>query len=178
MEEKVFTGKIIVEKILGRRHPDDGMDGQTDPVAMTHDQLQKNHQLAISRDGRRLGISLDENEKLFDGAILWQDGPVTVAVVLQEEDVLEVRPFGNEEWARVAFNIGNMHHAAYLYPTYIRIPYDPIVERMLESLGTPVIRKMAKLDGERANAPAGHSHGHSHVSQDHHSPDDQHHHSG
>lgn len=169
MEEKQSNKTIVVTKILGHRHPDDVLSREVDPVPMTHDQLQKPHQKVITEGGRRLGISLEGEEILFDGAILWQDDHVTVSITLQEEDVLEVRPFGNEEWAKVAFNIGNMHQAAYLYPTFIRIPYDCVVERMLVSLGAPVVRKMAKLDGERANAPAGHSHTHLNGNHDHHS---------
>jgi urease accessory protein len=152
--------KIIVEKIVGRYHIGD-LAGQTlDPVVMTHDQLLKPHQKVISVGGHTLGISLEGQERLFNGAILWQDETMIIAVILKEEDVLEVRPFSNEEWAKVAFNIGNLHHSAYLYPTFIRIPYDPIVEQMLRNIGAPMERKMARLDGERANAAA--SHGHSH----------------
>lgn len=152
--------KIIISMVIGHYHSDDAGDRALDPIRMTHDQLMKPHQKVSTTGGRDICISLDEQDKLFDGAILWQDEKVVVAIFLVEEDVLEVRPFGNEEWAKVAFNIGNMHHAAYLYPTYIRIPYDSIVERMLLQLGVPVDRKMAKLDGERANAPAGHGHVH------------------
>jgi len=152
--------KIIVSKIIGHFHTEDLGGRRLDLVLMTHDQLLKPHQKVRTVAGRDLGISLDEQQSLFDGAILWEDNQVVVSIDLVEEDVLEVRPFGNEEWAKIAFNIGNMHHSAYLYPTFLRVPYDPIVERMLSNLGAPVERKMARLDGERANAPAGHSHTH------------------
>jgi len=160
--------KIIVEKIIGQYHSEDPGGQTLDPVVMTHDQLLKPHQKVTSVGGRSLGISLDDQERLFDGAILWQDGAVIISVALEEEDILEVRPFGNEEWAKVAFNIGNMHHSAYLYPTFIRIPYDAIVEQMLGNIGAPVERKMAKLDGERANASASHGHSRAHDIDDNH----------
>lgn len=162
MKDKIILNQIIIDKVLGQYHSDEAGNHILDPVLMTHDQLLKPHQKVTTVGGRQLGISLDEPEKLFDGAILWQDEEMVVAINLVEEDVLEIRPFGNEEWARVAFNIGNMHHSAYLYPTYLRVPYDAIVERMLANLGAPVVRKMAKLDGERANAPASHGHLHTH----------------
>lgn len=152
--------KIIISKVVGNYHLGDQGNSILDPVLMTHDQLLKQHQKVVTVGGLVFGISLDVQEKLFDGAILWRDEEVIVAINLVDEDVLEIRPFGNEEWARIAFNIGNMHHSTYLYPTYIRIPYDAIMERMLQHLNAPFERKMAKLDGERANAPAGHSHAH------------------
>jgi urease accessory protein len=152
--------KLIISKVLGHYHEGDSGERLLDSVLMTHDQLLKPHQKVRTALGRNLGISLDEQQSLFDGAVLWQDDQVVVVIKLVEEDVLEIRPFGNEEWAKIAFNIGNMHHSAYLYPTFIRVSYDPIVERMLSHLGAPVERKMARLDGERANAPAGHSHTH------------------
>jgi urease accessory protein len=154
--------KLIISRVLGHHHEGDLGKRILEPVHMTHDQLLKPHQKVRTSQGRNLGISLDEQQSLFDGAILWQDDQVVVAIKLVDEDVLEIRPFGNEEWAKIAFTIGNMHHSAYLYPTFIRVPYDSIVERMLSHLGAPVERKMAKLDGERANAPAGHGHIHTH----------------
>jgi urease accessory protein len=145
---------------------------------LQHDQLEKPHQKVASKGGFTMGISLEPGNKLFGGAVLWVDDEVVVFVELVEEDLLEVKPYGNLEWARVAFNIGNMHHPAYLHEEFIRIPYDEVMERMLLHLGVPYTRKIAKLDGIRANAPADHgsSHSHFHSPSHHEHPDGSNHH--
>ena len=172
MEEKQKTGTVVITKILGHRHGEEPLSKEADFISMTHDQLLKPHQKAVTEAGLCLGISLEGDEKLFDGAILWEDQKTVVVVRLVEEDVLEIRPAGNESWAKAAFNIGNMHHPAYIYPDFIRVPYDPVIYRMLQHLDVAVTRKMAPLDGERANVSASHghhhdSHSHSHDSHSH-----------
>jgi urease accessory protein len=152
--------RIIIDKVLGHLSELHVGNRQLDPVLLQHEQLEKPHQKVTSKGGFSMGISLETGHKLFGGAVLWVDDESVVFVELLEEDLLEVRPSGNLEWARVAFNIGNLHHPAYLYDEAIRIPYDEGLERMLIRLGVPYTRKVAKLDGIRANAPADHSHSH------------------
>lgn len=164
--------QIIIDKILGTLSEIHPGDRHLDPILMPHEQLEKPHQKVVSKGGITLGISLEPGQKLYSGAVLWVDDKTVVFVELEEEDLLEVIPCGNLEWARVAFNIGNMHHPAYLYEQSIRIPYDEVIERMLHHLGVQYLRKNAKLDGLRANAPAAHGSNHAHahgdIHKDHH----------
>jgi urease accessory protein len=163
---------IIIDKVLGHISELHVGNRKLDPVLLQHELLEKPHQKVTSSGGFTLGISLEMGNKLFGGAVLWVDDEVVVFVELVDEDLLEVKPSGNLEWAKVAFNIGNMHHPAYLYEEFIRIPYDEVMERMLLHLGVTYVRKIAKLDGIRANAPAGNrtSHPHSHSSNHHDHP--------
>ncbi len=165
--------RIIIDSVLGHLSELHVGSRQLDPVLLEHEQLEKPHQKVTSKGGFTLGISLERGHKLFGGAVLWVDDQTVVFVELVEEDLLEVEPSGNLEWGRVAFNIGNLHHPAYLYEDVIRIPYDEGLERMLIRLGVRYTRKMAKLDGIRANAPVDpsashHDHSHSSSHHDHH----------
>ncbi len=167
--------RIIIDKVLGDVSELRLGNRQLDPVLLQHEQLEKPHQKVTSKGGFTMGISLETGQKLFGGAVLWVDDETVVFVELAEEDLLEVTPSGNLEWARVAFNIGNFHHAAYLYEEAIRIPYDEGLERMLIRLGVQYSRKVAKLDGIRANAPADHSHKPTHHEHPHSSNHHDHH---
>lgn len=152
--------KIIVDRILGIL-PEVHLESlELDPVPMDHSQLQKPHQKAVSRGGRVLGISLDKGEQLYPLAVLFVDDQVVVFVEQAEEDLLELRPANALDWARAAYNIGNMHQPAYLAEDCIRVPYDPVLPRMLDQLGIPWTRRTAKLEGFRANAAYGHTHSH------------------
>lgn len=153
---------IIIERILGIL-PEIKTDGlELDPVVLDHGQLQKPHQKATTRSGRTLGISLDKGERLFPLAVLYLDGQTAVYVELAEEDLLEIRPENPLDWGRAAYNIGNLHQPAYLYEDCIRVPYDPVLVRMLDQLGVPWSRKTGRLDGLRANAAMGSGHDHAH----------------
>lgn len=174
------TDKIIVERILGNLSDIHGGDLEFDPVIMDHIQLQKPHQKTMTQNGRVVAISLDQGLALAPGSVLYLDDQVVVFVDLPEEDILEIRPRGNMEWARTAYNIGNMHQPAYLYEELIRCPYDVVLERVITQLGVLCQRKDGKLDGLRANLSAGHSHGaggtHAHEHPHEHPHEHTHHH--
>ena len=115
---------------------------------------------------------------MFCGAILHKDDERIVVVDLVPEDALEIFPKGNLQWAKTAFNIGNMHHPAYLHEDHIIIPYDPIVESLMKGIGVEYVRCQKKLTGEKAGIVVGghghshsHSHDHSHGSHYHHHHD-------
>lgn len=159
---------IIVEKILGIL-PELRTEGfELDPVVLDHVQLQKPHQKANTRSGRTLGISLDKGERLYPLAVLYVDDRTVIYVELAEEDLLELRPQSTLDWGRAAYNIGNLHQPAYLSEDCIRVPYDPVLVRMLDQLGIPWSRRTGRLDGLRANAAmgGGHSHSHDHSHED------------
>jgi urease accessory protein len=153
---------MIVEKILNNLNGIDLKNRSIDRVTLSHEEMMKPHQKVASEGGRVIGISLPQGEHLHNGDILYMDEEEIVAIDLMEEDVYEIRPKNNIEWARAAFNIGNMHQRAYLYSSCIRVPYDYVLERMLEALGIEYSREKRKLDGIPANIPAAGSHHHHH----------------
>lgn len=159
-----------VEKIIGNIEEFQLDSRELDLVLLDHLDLSKPHQRVKSEGGRELAISLPHGETLSKGAVLYQDDKLVIAVELLEEDVYEIKPEGILQWARVSFNIGNMHQMAYITETDICIPCDPVMERIFTALDVKFTRTRRKLDGIRANISAGARHGHSH------SHDDQGHH--
>lgn len=155
---------ILVEKILGRFEDFDVDELEIDRVSMVHYELVKPHQRIKSQKGKDLAISLSQGEQLFYGAVLYEDGQQIIVVDLVPEEVLEIHPRGNIQWAQVAFNIGNMHQPAYLQEDCILIPYDNVMERLVRALNVGYKKCQRKLTGLRANITVGseHSHGHSH----------------
>lgn len=133
-----------------------------DLALLSHDQLQRPHQKAKTEGGRELMISLERGQNLYCGAVLYREEGLIIAVDMPEEKVFEIRPRTTMEWAKAAFNIGNMHQSAYLYPDCIRIPYDYVLENMVKALGVEYAVTEKKLDGMRPNVSPGHSHHHDH----------------
>lgn len=157
---------MIVEKILGSLRDFEAENLRVDKVLLDHFDMAKPHQRLKSEEGTIVAVSLPRSEHLFCGAVLYKDEEKLIAVDLMPEDVLEIRPEGNLQWAKTAFNIGNMHHPAYLKEDCILIPYDGILENLLKGIGVSYSRCRKKLEGERANYVVG-GHSHSHHSHDH-----------
>lgn len=160
---------MIVEKILGTIEDYASENLKIDRVLMDHYDLGKPHQKLKSEAGETVAISLPHGEHLFCGAVLYKDEEKIIAVDLIPEDALEIRPEGNLQWAKAAFNIGNMHHPAYLHEDCIVIPYDAILEHLLKGIGVNYVRCERKLTGQKANhVVGGHSHSHDHGHHHHH----------
>lgn len=158
---------MIVEQILGSLQDFETENLRVDKVLLDHFDMTKPHQRLKSEEGTTVAVSLPRGEHLFCGAVLYKDEEKIIAVDLLPEDVLEIRPEGNLQWAKTAFNIGNMHHPAYLQEDCILIPYDGILENLLKGIGVSYSRCRKKLEGERAShVVGGHSHDHHH-SHDH-----------
>lgn len=132
-----------------------------DWVYLDHLGLEKTHQRITSQKGKDIGISLNHGMKLCCGAVLFQSEKDKVVIDLVEEDIIKVFPKNTLEWGKVAFNIGNMHQKAYLYESYIAVPYDPVLEALLDKLEVDHRRTLGKLDGEKAAISVGHR-GHAH----------------
>lgn len=156
---------MIVEKILGTVRDFESEHLKTDKVLLDHYDMEKPHQKLKTENGTVVALSLEHGEHLFCGAVLYRDDERLIAVDLLPEDALEIHPKTHMEWAKIAFNIGNMHHPAYLNENCIVTPYDTVLETMLKKAGADCRRCERKLTGERANYGAGghHHHHHSHA---------------
>lgn len=152
---------MIIETVLGKIEEFDTTGRAIDKIMLDHHDLAKPHQKVKTDSGMELAISLPHGQSLSCGAVLYQDDKKLAVVDLLPEDVLEIRPRGNQEWAKAGFNMGNMHHPAYLYTDCILVPYDSIIENLIQSMGIPFQRCQRKLDGHKANHTYGHSHSHS-----------------
>lgn len=171
---------MIIEKIIGKAEDFQSLGLKVDKVLLDHYDMSKPHQKLKTENGETVAVSLPHGEKLFCGAVLYKDDERMIVVDMLPEDVLEVHPVGNRQWAKVAFNIGNMHHPAYIHDDCIVIPYDAIMENLIKGIGVEYKRCERQLNGEKANHVLGghsHSHGHSHDHDHGHSHDHEHHHS-
>lgn len=156
---------MLIKQVLGNIKDRPSSDKNTDRLILSHEDIERGHQRVTSKAGRDLRISLDRGESLSCGDILYEDQDILIIVDMPQEKVFELRPKTNLEWARAAYNIGNMHQKAYLYSDCMRVPYDYVIEKMIESLQVDFSIKDEKLDGSIANVKAqsaGHSHEHKH----------------
>ena len=157
---------MIIEKLLGNINDFDGDERTVEKVILDRERLQKPHQKVTSETGETFALSLPHGENLSAGSVIYADEERIVIVDLAPEDALVIRPLGEVEWARAAYNIGNMHHMAYIQSDCIVTPYDAVLESVMQKLGVACVRQECAIDGIRASVsqqPHTHEHGHDHT---------------
>lgn len=153
---------MLIEKILGSIQDYNLKDYKTDSIILKHDELAKPHQKTKTKSGRDVAISLPLGERLYSGAVLYDQDGLLISIVMANEELLEIYPKDNFEWAKSAFNIGNMHHPAFLKENSIVTPYDPSIERIFKTLDISYKKTIGKLEGISANVNQTLAHAHSH----------------
>lgn len=167
---------MVIEKVIANiKHTDIG-EKRIDNVWVTHEDMLKTHQKLISEAGRVLKISLDDGQRLSNGDILFEDDESVSVLNLKAEKIFEIKPKSTEEWAKVAFNIGNMHQKLYIFDDKLCVPYDIVLERIMKALKVEWCITEGTLDGLLANISAGNSHSHNHEHGHGHSHEGGHHH--
>ena len=142
---------IIVERITENINFIDISKFEADRVLLKHDELFKVHRKLKTAAGEEIALSLPAGSSLKDGDVLYRDVQRIIFVSLEEEKIIIVRPRGNLQWAKAAYNVGNMHQAAYLKEDGISIPFDESMLRVVKKLGMDYQVCMGRLDGQRTN---------------------------
>lgn len=167
---------MIIEETLGNieEFSEDGR--KKIPVTLDREAMNRSHQKVSDENGEVFAISLPHGEKLRPGDVIYVDEEKIVYMKLEPEDVILIRPSGDSQWAKVAYNIGNMHQPAFIREDCIVTPYDPIMESVIERLQVQYDRKTIPLDGERAGISQDHRHHHGHEHSHSHSHEHSHSH--
>ena len=89
--------------------------------------------LRVTSDhNREYGITLDNNEKLKDGDILYNEDKKLIVVKANSEDVLIIKPSSITEMGVIAHALGNRHLQAQFEDDKMIIQYDRLVEEELK----------------------------------------------
>ena len=153
---------MIIEKTLGNID-DMSADGRRKiRIILEREDLNRAHQKVRDEEGDVFAVSLPHGERLGPGDVVFADEERIVYVELAPEDVIVIRPADARQWARAAYNIGNMHQPAFLQEDCILTPYDPVMGSVIDRLGIRWERKTMALEGEGANISRDRGHHHTH----------------
>ena len=174
---------MIIEAIVGNLQDFQVENRRIEKVVLDRDRLSKPHQKLTTQSGDVFGLSLPHGCVLNPGDVIYADEEKVVAIELEAEDALVIRPEGQMQWARAAYNIGNMHQTAFIQEDCIVTPYDAILESVMQRLGVQCEKDVRPIDGVRANVSQHeghhhhHDHDHDHAHHHHdHDHDHEHHH--
>lgn len=126
---------MIFNEIVGNIHDIDNVrEYHVETILINSDDTLKRILKVASDHKNEYGISLENNEKLKDGDILYKNDndKKIVAVKINGEDVIVIKPKSIHEMGVIAHALGNRHLQAQFEDDTMIIQYDRLVEEELK----------------------------------------------
>ena len=120
---------MIFHEIIGNINEIDDLNGyHVETIYLNSEDMLKRILRVTSDHNREYGITLDNNEKLKDGDILYNEDKKLIVVKANSEDVLIIKPSSITEMGVIAHALGNRHLQAQFEDDKMIIQYDRLVE--------------------------------------------------
>jgi urease accessory protein len=129
-----------------------------DRLCLPFERRQKSRQRATLASGEEVAIDLPRGEVLRGGDWVVASDGRAIEVVAQSERVLHVACANGEALARAAYHLGNRHVPVQVGPGWLRLPYDHVLERMLQGLGMTLSTLDESFEPEAGAYGAHHRH--------------------
>ncbi len=105
-----------------------------------------------------VGLRYTGAERLRDGDVVFADERVVVAVSVDPDDVLVLRPHTIPAAIEIAHALGNRHLPLQLRGDAIVVRYDPLIEALAAERGVPAERAALVVAAPFRHAHAPHAH--------------------
>ena len=129
-----------------------------DRLQLPFERRQKSRQRATLASGEEVAIDLPRGQVLRGGDWVVASDGRAIEVVAESERVLHVTCADGEALTRAAYHLGNRHVAIQVGPGWLRLPYDPVLERMLKGLGMTLSLREEPFEPEAGAYGAHHRH--------------------
>lgn len=131
---------MVITKAIGRVNEKDTINKNIDWLELEWEELNKKIIRKNTVGGTEIAISLQNNEHLHYGDILYEDDDTIIAVRTRLEDVFVVKPKSMQEMGKAAFEIGNRHTPCIIEDDEILVRYDHTLEKLFDEVGVPYER--------------------------------------
>lgn len=131
----------------------------THELELGYDERVKSRLAALCRDGAAVAILLPRGTVMRDGTLLGTDDGAIVRVLAAPQPVCRITADSTLTLVRAVYHLANRHVPARLAADHALIEADPVLERMLQSLGARIEHLHAPFDPEPGAYGGGHSHG-------------------
>jgi urease accessory protein len=146
---------MILERVVSHLSQLDLGARAVERVRLESGDLAKHRQRVRTDLGREIGIALPPGPGLKDGDVLYLDEARAIVVEQAEEELLRLGPRTPAEFARIGYEVGNLHRSAMIEEKHVAVLYDKAVLALAERLGIPCERVRGKF---RPVEHSGHSH--------------------
>jgi len=126
-------------------------------VSVCSDDLAK-RVLRFSTSAGEIGLRFEGTERLRDGDVIFADERVVVAVFVDADDVLVMRPATIVAAIRLGHALGNRHLPIQTDGEAIVVRYDPLLEGLAREHGVDVTRELRVIAQPFRHAHAPHAH--------------------
>ena len=99
-------------------------------------------------DGQSILLRLSRGVVLKDGDLLQAETGEILRIIAKPESVLTVRATDNLSLLKAAYHLGNRHVSLEITSNYLRLTFDPVLEKMLEKLGLEIEQETAPFQPE------------------------------
>lgn len=124
---------MIFNKILGNVKDFDSLEEyHVETVYIDSEDTYKRILRVTSDHNHEYGITLEDNERLKDGDIIFNENKKLIVIRVNSEDVLVIKPATITEMGIIAHALGNRHLQAQFEDNKMIIPYDKLVEEELK----------------------------------------------
>ncbi len=106
-----------------------------------------------------IGLRFEGADRISDGDVIFADDDLVVAVALEADDVLSMRPETIAIAIALAHALGNRHLPIHVEDGAIVVRYDPLLEALAAEHGAAVTRERRVLARPFRHAHAPHDHG-------------------
>jgi len=114
--------------------------------------------LRVGTSAGEVGLRFEGAERLHDGDVIFADDRLVVAVLVDADDVLVVRPDSIGAAIRIAHALGNRHLPIQTDGDAIVVRYDPLLEALAAEHHVAVTRERRVIAQPFRHAHAPHRH--------------------
>ena len=150
---------MIFNEIVGNINDVPNLEAyHVETIYLDSDDLLKRILRVTSDHNREYGISLEKNDVLKDGDLLYNADNKLIVVRVNCEDVLVIKPSSMEQMGTIAHALGNRHMQAQFEEDTMIIQYDRLVEEELKRDNIPFSRENKKLKKAFRHVEVSHTH--------------------
>lgn len=126
---------MLTKKIVGNIEEREITHNNREWVELDWEELNKRILRKKTDKGTDVAISLDEQQDLKVGDIVYEDDSVQVVVRTKMEKVYIISPESMVQMGKMAFELGNRHTQCLISSDEIIVRYDETLERLFAEVG-------------------------------------------
>lgn len=137
---------MLITAVLGNLKNFDVGSRKIDFVEISPDDAYKKILRLTSKEGRDIGINLQDRH-IHDGDVLFYDDDFVLVAEFLPQNLIEIMPLNLEQMGFVAHSLGNRHLNAHFENNSMFVEYDSLVEEFLQKENISfknVVKKLTK----------------------------------
>ena len=127
---------MLINKVIGNvGMKEDVSDKKTEWIELDWEELSKRILRTETDQGTDIALSLDQEEPLQYGDVLFEDDNRRIAVRTKMEPVIVISPKDMTEMGKAAFELGNRHTPSLIDENEIIVRADHTLNKLLDEVG-------------------------------------------